>query len=671
MGALCFSIVLACLFTTQVESICRVIAGLEGIPTGYSHLSYQPLTTQLQNPGRGWTEEYSISATNFDPVQLIQLDSLRLTTGSTLVHRHYTLEDFKTTIISQDFLKKVEQDFITIKEAGFMVVLRFSYKKGLMGEGTYGDATLEYIKIHTAQLKSLLTNYQGIILVFQVGFIGTWGEWFYTDHFGYPSPLNPQNYRDRREVIESVLDAVPDSVQVQLRAPIFKREIYGYQPTSITDFFTYKKPSQKSRIGHHNDCFLADSIDRGTYSNYNVEFNYLREDTKNVIMGGETCSLDTTDERHVCPNAEIELEALHYTFLSQSYNKEVLANWTTEGCYGLFGVKLGYTMALVESVLPNTVIRGGELSYYMLLRNNGWAAPAKTMNVYLVLMSSTNGIYKVPIETNTRLWMPNEDIFLRGSAKVPTSVTPASYQMWLAIGDKQLTEESDYYVLLANNMVPSPDMGLNNLTHPITVIEGKPVISSDCPRFEPWNPPQFARHPRILDSNACLKTRVLNDDFEDKTAWSGLWNGFHYRTDAAQAYSGNGYIEVVHTPEGGGAYQAITFFDKPTVNLTRMAVKAWGKHGGSVSLASTNFSLYCDVTLQDESGTYGLNVPFLGGQQGTSWNSVIVTIDQPKGIRAVTCYLLYKGYNSGSAFFDKVDVWLLSGTTGFDECQYT
>ncbi|XP_060063016.1 uncharacterized protein LOC132543518 [Ylistrum balloti] len=661
-----------CLLTTQVESRCQVVPGLEGIPTGYSHLSYQPLTTRLQNPGRGWSEEYSISATNFDPVQLIQLDSLRLTTGSTLVHRHYTLEDFKTTPISPNFLERVEKDFATIREAGFMVVLRFSYKKGLMGEGQYGDATKDIMKVHISQLKPLFWNYRGIILAVQAGFIGTWGEWYYTDHFGYPPPLNSDNYKDRREIVESLLDAVPDDLQIQLRAPVFKREMYSYQPTSIVDLLQYnRKRNVKSRIGHHNDCFLADSTDRGTYSNFNVEFNYMREDTTHVIMGGETCALDNERGRHVCSNAEQELEALHFTFLSQSYHKAVLSNWTTDGCYDLFAAKLGYTMALVESVLPDTVVRGGEFSYYILLRNNGYAAPAKDMNVYLVLMSSTNGIYKVPLETNTRLWIPNKDIVLRGSVEVPRSVTPASYQMWMAIGDKQLTEESDYYVLLANNMVPSPDMGLNNLTHPITVVEGTPVVTSNCPSFEPWNPPQFARHPRILESNACLKTRVLNHDFEDSTSWSGLWNGFHYRQDAAQAYSGSGYIEVVDTPEGGGSYQAFTFFDKPTVNLTRMAIKAWGKHSGSVGMGSTNFSLYCDVTLQDESGTYGLNRPFLGGQQGTTWNSVIVTIDQPKGIRAVTCYLLYKGYNGGSAYFDKVDVWLLSGTTGFEECQYT
>ncbi|XP_069108000.1 uncharacterized protein [Argopecten irradians] len=667
MGALCLFFVLVCLFTTQVESKCRVIPGLEGIPTGYSHLSYQLLTTQLQNPGRGWVEEYSISTTNFDPVQLIQLDALRLTTGATMVHRHYTLEDFKTTVISQEFLNKVEQDFLTIKEAGFMVVLRFSYKKGLMGEGAYGDASLPFIRVHTAQLKPLLNTYRGLILAFQVGFIGTWGEWFYTDHFGYPSPLSLQNYKDREAVVESVLDAVPEDIQLQIRAPIFKRELYGYQPTTVTDFCN-KKKKQEARIGHHNDCFLADAVDRGTYVNYNTEFSYLKEDTKRVIMGGETCALDP-DHRHVCSNAEKELESLHFTFLSQSYSKPVLANWTAGGCYGLFGVKLGYTLALVESVLPDTAIRGGEMSYYILLRNNGWAAPAKEMNVYLVLMSSTNGIYKVPIEANTRLWLPNEDIVLRGSATVPTSVTPSSYQMWMAIGDKHLTEESDYYILLANNMVPSPDMGLNNLTQSISIIEGKPLVSSDCPRFEPWNPPQFARHPRILESNACLKTRVLNDDFEDNTSWSGLWDGFHYRKDAAQAYSGSGYIEVTHTPEGGGAYQAITFFENPTVNLTKMAIKAWGRHSGMVDTISPDYSLYCDVTLQDETGTYGLYRRFLAGQQGTTWNSVVVPIDQPKGIRSVTCYLLYKGYGGGSAYFDKVEVWLVSGNTDIESCH--
>ncbi|OWF43876.1 uncharacterized protein LOC110459110 [Mizuhopecten yessoensis] len=668
MAALCFSIVIVCLLITQAESICNPTPDLDGAPEGYTFLTYQPLNTLLLNPGRGFSEEYSIADSNFNPVELYQLDSLRLTTGSTLVHRHYSLQDFVNTAISTEFIQKLNADFNIIREAGFMVILRFSYTKDLSTTGPpYKDASLERIKGHIFQLRDLLHAYRGIILVVQAGFIGVWGEWYYTDHFGLP-PLNQSNLIDRREVIETLLYVVPEEIQIQLRTPAIKRQLYGYDPTKATDIPNKKK---KSRLGHHNDCFLADKNDRGTYTNYITEFNYMSTDTERVIMGGETCAIDNISNRHECPNAKKELEKLHFTFLAQSYLKDVLDIWKQGACYHTIERKLGYVLSLVESVLPDKVIRGREMSYYILLRNQGFAAPAKEMNVYIVLMSAANGIYKVPVETNTRQWLPNVDIILRGSAEVPRSVTLASYQVWMAIGDRYLNEESDYYILLSNNMVPSPDMGLNNLTHSITVIDGVPNNFADCPHFVPWNPPQFARHPRILESSACLKTRLANNDFESTGNWVGLWKGFHYMQDKAQAFSGSGYIQINSSTVGGGAYQEMVFFEKPKVNLTKMAIKAWGKHSGEVTTSSSNYSLYCDVNLQNQKSAYGLSRPFLPGPQGTRWNNVIVYIDQPKGIKNVTCYLLFRGFNTGFASFDKMDVWLLSGNAIMDDCNFT
>ena len=49
--------------------------------------------------------------------------------------------------------------------------------------------------------------------------------------------------------------------------------------------------------GHHNDCFLASSLDRGTYINRSLEYPYLKDDTKYTVMGGETCSLSEDEPR--------------------------------------------------------------------------------------------------------------------------------------------------------------------------------------------------------------------------------------------------------------------------------------------------------------------------------------------------------------------------------------
>ena len=53
--------------------------------------------------------------------------------------------------------------------------------------------------------------------------------------------------------------------------------------------------------------------------------------------------------RHLCPSALRELKELHFTFLAQSYNKEVLDLWKREdpvSCYDLITSRLGYRFTL-------------------------------------------------------------------------------------------------------------------------------------------------------------------------------------------------------------------------------------------------------------------------------------------------------------------------------------
>lgn len=108
-----------------------------------------------------------------------------------------------------------------------------------------------------------------VIACVQFGFIGTWGEQYYSDYFGDPSSngtqqrLSNANWEDRAEVLRALLDAVPQDRMVQVRYPQIKqRYIYGVTalinsaPLTANEAFNL---SEKSRIGFHNDCFLSSS----------------------------------------------------------------------------------------------------------------------------------------------------------------------------------------------------------------------------------------------------------------------------------------------------------------------------------------------------------------------------------------------------------------------------
>ena len=136
----------------------------------------------------------------------------------------------------------------------------------------YGDAPRDLIVSHLAQLKPILQANADIIATVQVGFIGAWGEWYYTDYFGDQGSVSASQWDDRRAVVEALLSSLPSTRTVQLRVPSFKKQLYGTAALTSTEAFT---GTAKSRIGHHNDCFLASADDFGTYSSPATDKAYL------------------------------------------------------------------------------------------------------------------------------------------------------------------------------------------------------------------------------------------------------------------------------------------------------------------------------------------------------------------------------------------------------------
>jgi len=67
-----------------------------------------------------------------------------------------------------------------------------------------------------------------VIFVVQAGFIGAYGEWFFTNNFA--SPVDPEvvstaHQAARNRIVEALLKAVPSNKMIQLRTPSYKQVI--------------------------------------------------------------------------------------------------------------------------------------------------------------------------------------------------------------------------------------------------------------------------------------------------------------------------------------------------------------------------------------------------------------------------------------------------------------
>ena len=176
--------------------------------SGYSTIIYNGTDEIFSNPERGFTAYRS------SPITLSFINSVKAENVS-VVQRIYTIPQYRSIPLPASFLNTVQSDLNIARQGGIKLVIRFSYTNDINGD----DAALDTILIHINQLQQIFENNWDVIAYIEAGFIGAWGEWYYSTH-----GLN--NTEDRRTVLFALLDALPVSRNVVVRTPNYKRLIF-------------------------------------------------------------------------------------------------------------------------------------------------------------------------------------------------------------------------------------------------------------------------------------------------------------------------------------------------------------------------------------------------------------------------------------------------------------
>jgi hypothetical protein len=294
------------------------VSGLDEGP-GLASVTYAAdPDTIFANPERGFYAVFETTASGYESLDRTTVQNLRTQSAVSLVYRQWYLDSFVNADLTQAFLDKVAADFSVIRQAGMKTVLRFAYTDN--ATKPYGDASKARVLGHITQLKPILFANSDVIAALQAGFIGAWGEWYYTDTFGDDGNVSAPQWTDRQDVVNALLDALDLQRPIQLRTPAYKQHFYGTAALTATEAFS---GVAKARVGHHDDCFVADATDMGTYNNVAADKTYLAAENLYLPQGGETCATSTYS---VWSNASQDLAALHWSFLNQDYHPDVLAS---------------------------------------------------------------------------------------------------------------------------------------------------------------------------------------------------------------------------------------------------------------------------------------------------------------------------------------------------------
>lgn len=406
---------------------------------------YDESSEIIANPERGFSEYRAA------PVTIGLINELKQN-HVTVIQRIYTIPQFNNSALSQDFLNLVQADLNTAREGGVKLVLRFSYTDNQNG----ADAPLDIILLQIEQLKPIFQSNYDVIVYIEAGFIGAWGEWYYSSNL-----LN--NTEDRRTVLYALLDALPEQRCVVVRTPDYKRKIFEDNiPISLSTAFD---GSYKSRTGAHNDCFLASSTDFGTYLSNDIEGdkNYLNQDNMFVPQGGETCNPSSYTG---CDNSQSDLERMHWSVLNQAYHPTVLDGWETEGCYSDIQKHLGYRLVLLNSEVSNQVKPGGKFTLSLNIENKGYANPFNPRSLEVILRNvASKKKYKALTNIDPRFWFSGDTTKVYIEAGIPENMQEGNYELFINLADteEKLHDRAEYSIRLANENMWEDSTGYNCL----------------------------------------------------------------------------------------------------------------------------------------------------------------------------------------------------------------
>jgi hypothetical protein len=436
-------------------------------------VAYTPSAATIANPERGFYKHTETFGSDYHPLNQASLTNNRINNGYTLILRVFYLDNFVNSKISNSFLNNMKSDFTKIRAAGIKCVVRFAYSDD--PSVAQRDATKSKILSHINQLKPILQANSDVIAAIQAGFIGTWGEWYYTDHFGMSPTAN--DYANRKAVLEAVLSAVPNRM-VQVRTPKLKTMMYGTTSAlSLTQAFS---TTSTARVGHHNDCFLASGSDSGTYtSNIVNEYVYLEQETKFLPMGGESCAVNAP--RSECSTALAELKKFHWSYMNLDYYPGVINGFKTGNCFEDIQNHLGYRFEMVDGTYPATANAGSTMPIQFKINNTGFAAPFNQRKVYIVLKNVSNGVeYSVPMAADPRFWTAQATTMVAENLVLPTTIAAGSYKLYLKLPDTDaaLAVRPEYSIRMANDNMWSGTNGMNDLQHIITIGSGARIAVS-------------------------------------------------------------------------------------------------------------------------------------------------------------------------------------------------
>ncbi|KAJ3410615.1 hypothetical protein HDV05_003536 [Chytridiales sp. JEL 0842] len=475
---------------------------VSGLTTTFRYPSY---AHPVQNPDRGFYRytEYRSSAPS--RLSADYINSITKAQNITLIYHLVILDKFKTNLVlSNATMQDISANFDVVRACGLTMLLRFAYTIDYVTSPPYGDASHDVVVSHIKQLTPLISTNGDIISVLQQGFIGIWGEGYYTDYYGGPNDgydpntgfLKTGTTLDRRiEVMKLLLNALSVERPVATRYSGFLEQMMVGQPAlnSTSALNRWMSPIA-SRVFMHNDCFLAStssssgttfSTDFGTFNDINQWRRYAQNTAPWGPTGGETCNMNqpSTD----CTYALNQLSMFNYAYMNTDFLDTVINNWKSQGCYNTIRNRLGYRLVLNQFSVSSQTDRvriqfNGVNEGWGRIYNQKWL----TVTATGTFPGNKTFCWSTFSQTDVRSWAPKGAAFnVTATVGFPFALSNANLKFQIEIKDMLTKRYQDTWgnVLFANVVPHDLKTRLNNVGSAVVNVTSAPIVSPPLYNF--------------------------------------------------------------------------------------------------------------------------------------------------------------------------------------------
>lgn len=467
--------------------------------------------TVFSNPERGFHNRYEIiddvsvndyasaatSIAGFNPDAIDRTFARAKAAGNTIIHSYLHLDKYKTTdVLPQALLNNLSSGLAAIRAAGLKIVLRPAYEWSAMP-----SVPEARIIGHISQINAVISANADVVAYLEAGYLGPWGEWhssLYTDY------TKQSEGEIRYRIVKKLLDTTPASLPIVIRYPMALKEVLEIPTPAGSAALTQ---TDRDRLGFHNDCFLYNDADRGTYDKVTwlgtfsiaqqqqYVFDLTTSYGGNKMVGGETCDGNGRNDAGAV-TVQSEMAALNFTEINVDFwdgainlwkaaNLSAAGNDPAETAFVRLQRKMGYRLRLVDATFPTSATAGGSFTFSANLSNNGYASIIKPRPIFLVLESGSNRFNLQMSNVDVRKWVPGANSLAQQTVTLPSNMPSGTYKLalWLPDNASGLQTRPEYSIRLANQGIWDAAAGYNVLSNAITITGSGGATATPMPTY--------------------------------------------------------------------------------------------------------------------------------------------------------------------------------------------